>query len=532
MPKPTSPKQAAPTPPAPPAPVKPVPTPPSAVNAAAGPTRRAPSHFLRDVLLALVIGGAALGYYYKRVQTSTQVNHVAKKAKDLIEKDTPQDFYEAEKQLKKALDLDSSNAYSLSALAEMDALLWGEDGVADRRAPAEDYVRKADEVDPHFAERYSADSLVKLYGGQPAEAEKVVRAIIEKGARGARLYDALGRALRAQGKLEEAKKAFVEGTKLGRIPRFNVDLAQLYFDEGDLVNADTFVQKALETNPDHPRAQILRARIGVARGLNIKTATDDLLSLLGHRKSDLTPTLLAEAFTAKAALQLFNRQAADAVREAQEAVRADPRFADGHQILGLALVQTNNVGQALNEFDRARTLDPYVPAFYFEAAKALAQAKEIDKAVAILGKVSPKDEQYHLAYGDLLFRKGDKAGAMAEFDQALRQNQLSAQAYYGKGLILAEEKKIPEAGKAFEAAFGARPNYAEAHQQLGYLLLLGKKAEDAASEFEQALQMYAGSQAPREKLIALRDEFIERLKKGAPKGLVQKFQDDCKQIIH
>jgi tetratricopeptide (TPR) repeat protein len=275
----------------------------------------------------------------------------------------------------------------------------------------------------------------------------------------------------------------------------------------------------------------MRARLNIARGLNIKVATDDLASLLGPRKSELTPALLAQAYSARAALKLFNHQPAEAVRDAQEAVRANPKLASAHQVLGLALVQANNVGQALNEFDRARTLDPSVNAFYFEAAKALAQAKEVDKAVTILKKVALKDENYHLAYGDLLARKGDSAGALAEYDEALKQNQFSAPAFYGKGLILVQEKKIPEAGKAFESAFGARPNYAEAHQQMGYLLLDAKKGEDAASELEQALTMYVESGTPRDRLVALRDDFIARLKKGAPK-IVSKFEDDCKQILH
>lgn len=493
---------------------------------------RNPMHFARDVGLIAVVLIAGLGYYYKRVQTSSQVNHVAKKAKDLIEKDTPQDFYEAEKQLKKALDLDATNAYSLSALAEMNALLWGEDGVGDRRASAEAYTHKADALDPHFAERYSADSLVQLYGGQAAQAEASAHAILEKGAKGARLYDAYGRALRAQGKLDEARKAFTDATKNGRNPRFYADLSELYFDQGDLVNADNFVGKALESNGDHPRALILRARVSVARGTNIKTATDDLASLLGPRKGELPPTLLAEAYTARAELKLFNRQAADAVRDAQEAVKADPRFAAAHQALAAALVQSNNVGQALNEFDRAQALDPYVSAFYFDAAKALAAAGQGDKAVAILQKVLPKDEHYHLAYGDLLERKGDRAGALAQYEAALKINPLSAPAYYGRGKILVDQKNIPEAGKSFEAAFGAQPNFPEAHQQLGYLLLDGKKYEDAAGEFEAALSQFAGNHTPREKLVATRDDFIGRLKKSAPKALVTKFSDDAKQILH
>jgi tetratricopeptide (TPR) repeat protein len=536
MPQPTSPKPS-------PSPEAPNAANPKAVapsKAKAGPAGAAPrpsrpaSHFLRDVSIVFVVCAAGLAYYYKQVQTSKEVNHVAKKAKDLIEKDTPQDFYEAEKHLKDALALDSSNAYCLSALGEINALLWGEDGVADRRGQAEDYTHKADALDPHVAERYSADSLILLYAGQATQAEASVKAVIDRGAKSARLYDAYGRALRVEGKLDDARKAFTDATKAGRIPRFNVDLSEVFFDQGDAINAETYAQKALESNPEHPRALIMRARVGIARGLGIKSATDDLASLLGPRKTELTPSLLAEAYTARAELKIYNKQPADAAKDAKEAVAANGKYAPAHQALGMALVQSKDVGQALNEFDRAQAIDPYVSTFYFDAARALSLAGEGDKAIAILKKVATKDEHYHLAYGDLLERKGDQDNALAEYEEAIKLNSLSAQGFYGKGKILFAQKKIPEAGAAFQAALGAQPTFPEAHEQMGYVLLEGKKYEDAASEFEQSLNDMMQSQAPREQITALRDEFVNRLKKtkGVPKGLIATFNDDLKKIVH
>jgi len=172
----------------------------------------------------------------------------------------------------------------------------------------------------------------------------------------------------------------------------------------------------------------MRARVGIARGLSIKTATDDLASLLGPRKTELTPRLLAEAYTARAELKIYNKQPADAARDAQEAVKADAKYAPAHQALGLALVQSKDVGQALNEFDRAQALDPYVASFYFDTAKALSLAGAGDKAIAVLQKLANKDEHFHLAYGDLLVHKGDQDAALAEYEQAIKLNPLSRRA--------------------------------------------------------------------------------------------------------
>jgi tetratricopeptide (TPR) repeat protein len=188
----------------------------------------------------------------------------------------------------------------------------------------------------------------------------------------------------------------------------------------------------------------------------------------------------------------------------------------------------------LNEFDRAQALDPYISTFYYDAARTLSLAGEGDKAITILKKVATKDEHYHLAYGDLLERKGDEAGALPEYEEAIKINPLSSQGFYGKGKILLGQKKFPEAGQAFQAAFGAQPTFPEAHQGMAEVLLEGKKYEDAAAEYEQSLSDMMQSQATRDQVIAARDDYTSRMKKtkGFPKALLATFEDDCKKIIH
>ncbi|MHB1846340.1 MAG: tetratricopeptide repeat protein [Deltaproteobacteria bacterium] len=489
---------------------------------------------MRDVLVLGALLLAGLVFYYRHVQTSKEVNHVSKQAKDLADKDTPKDFAKAEQDLDHVLSLDPKNGYALSSHAELDALLWGEDGVLAKKADALDYSQRADAVDAHIQERYAADALVLLYGDHPADAEQFLVSVINRGAHGAQIFDALGRAQRRLGKLDMAQKSLSEAAKSSwRNPRFNADLGQLYFDLGDSLNALVYFQKALESNPDHPRSLIGRARAGIARGEKIKVATDDLASLLGPRKDELTPSLLALAYTARAELKLFGHQWPEALRDAQAAVAADRNCAPAREVVGRALAH-GQPQKALDAFDKALALDPYPTAFYFSSARALLDAGLADKAVSMMqryGKVLSKDEHYYLFYGDLLDRKGDKAGALAQLELALKANPFSAAAWYAKGRILQGEHKYPEAGKAYEAALGAQENFPEVHQQMAYMLLDAKKAVDAAGEFEQALELFKADQAPRTKLVALRDDFAKRFKK-APRPLQKKFWDDAKVILH
>ncbi len=490
---------------------------------------------LRDIIIFGVLLVAGLGLYYRHVQTSKQVNHVAKLAKDLAEKDTPQDFLAAEQDLEKVLTLDSSNGYALATHAELDALLWGQFGEADRRQSAEDYAKRADAVDAPIQERFAADALIKLYGGDPAGAKAFLVEVVKRGAHGAHLVDALGRTQRKLGELAAARENFKEAAKDWRTPRFNVDYAQLYFDMSDPLNAISYFEKALQSNPDHPGALIGRARAAIARGEKIKVATDDLASLLGPRKGELSPALLAGALTARSELKMYDRQWADAVKDARDATAADKSFAPAHEALGLALAHDKTTAaKSLAAFDEAIRLDPYVAGFYYSAAKALVAVGMADKGVAMMQRLDKglaRDENYYLIYGDLLDKKGDQAGALAQYEQALKLNAFSAPAWFAKGKLLQAQKKYPDAAKAYEAALGAQENFPEVHQQMGYILLDSKKPADAAAEFEQALELFKMDGAPREKLTGLRDSFEKSLKK-APKALQKKFSADMKVILH
>lgn len=490
---------------------------------------------VRDVVIFSVLLLVGLYFYRRHVNLAREVNHVAKGAKDLSEKDTPQDFYKAEKDLDKVLVLDSTNAYALSLHAELDALLWGEYGVAEKRKDAEDYAKRADAIDAPLQERFAADALLKLYSGDAAGAKQFVTEIVKRGAKGAQILDAMARAQRKLGELEPARENLKEAAKDWRTPRFNADYAQVYFDMSDTLNALSYFEKALQSNPDHPVSLIGRARAGIARGEKIKVATDDLASLLGPRKSELTPTLLAEALTTRAELKMFNRQYADAVKDARDATNSDRNYAPAWEALGLALTHDKaTAGKSLAAFDQALNLDPYVAGFNYAAAKALVAAGMADKGIAMmqrLDKSLPRDENYHLIYGDLLDKKGDQVAALAQYDEAIKINAFSAPAWYAKGKLLQGQKKYPDAAKAYEAALGAQEQFPEVHQQMGYILLDSKKDVDAAGEFETALGEFKMEGAPREKLLALRDNFEKALKK-APRGLQKKFTEDVKVILH
>ncbi len=493
-------------------------------------------HALRDIVLFAALLGAGLWFYSRHVKTAQSVYAVSKHARDLAEKDTPDDLKKALADLDRALALDSTAGYAVSTHAELDALLWGQFGLPDYRVQAEEFVRRADRAGAPLQEHYAADALVMLYSGKPQQALDFLKDLFSKRTKGgSHLFDVAGRVQRRLGMLAAAKKSFTEAGKDWRTPRFNVDLGQLFFDMNDPGNALSTFERALQANPDHPGALIGRARAAIAKGEKVSLATSDLASLLGPRKTELSPTLLAQAYTARAELSLATGQSPAAVADARAAIAADASYAPGYEALGLSLTHDPATkGQAQGMFDKALALDPYVLDFYFAAAKALVAAGLGDAGVAMMNRLDkslPRDENYFLIFGDLLHKKGDQAGALAQYDQAIKLNPFSAQAWYAKGNVLQLQKNFPDAGKAYDAALGAQQNFPEVHQQLGYMLLENKKPADAAAEFEEALEQWVMNGAPHDKIVSHRDQFVKLLAKAPPK-LRKKFAEDLKQIVH
>ena len=359
---------------------------------------------------------------------------------------------------------------------------------------------------------------------------------MKKGAHGSHVADALGRVERKLGKLEIAKKTLAEAAKDWRTPRYNADLAQIYFDTNDTLNALSYFEKALQSNPDHPVSLIGRARAGIARGEKIKVATDDLASLLGPRKPELTPTLVAMALTARAELKMFNRQYPEAIKDARDATELDRTYAPAHEALGLAL--THDKAQAPRSLVRLRS---------GAAPRSLRRDVLLLGRPGALGGGDGRQGDWHdvaarqvvAARRELLpdlrrSRSTRRATLRAPWRSTTRRSRSTPSARRPtspRASCCRAQKKYPEAAKAYEAALGAQPNFPEVHQQMGYILMDSKKPVDAAGEFEKALGGFKLEGAPREKLNALRDNFVLNLKK-APKPLQKKFADDVKVILH
>jgi tetratricopeptide (TPR) repeat protein len=149
---------------------------------------------------------------------------------------------------------------------------------------------------------------------------------------------------------------------------------------------------------------------------------------------------------------------AAAVPELRQAVRESPDSYDSHYLLALTLSETGQLKEAIEEFEKAIAL----------------ATKDDSKIIAF----------YNLA--NAYFDLSDYQNAADAYRNSLKFDASLSKVHNNLGLALAGMKRTSDAAAEFKQAVDLKPQYAEAHYNLGVAYLQnGKKGE--AREVARAL---------------------------------------------
>lgn len=489
--------------------------------------------FLVAVLGAAVLLGGGVFLYYRHAQTKKQVYELDKSARDLMVRDNPKDLLAAKAKFAQSLELDGSDGFGVSSTALIEVLLAGDYGLASEKAGADEFTARAESLNAPIDEHFTANALWLLKTGKLEEAEKYVKGVQERGGLPAGLANVLGRIRHGQGKLDESRAFLKKAQDIAwRNPRFAADLADAYLGDGDPINAQTFYEKALEANSQHLRSQVGLARARIARGQDLKKASDDLDAVQALPAGETTPTLTAMALTARSELRRFEQKFDEAAKLADQAIAADPSYAWAYVAKGEAQAHKGDANAA-GSFEKAIALDAHTGAFYLAAARGLALLKNSAKAEEFMGAYAKNlkvDDRYHLVYGDLMKSLGNLDKAQSEYDAALKLNGLNAKAHYALGQVLMA-KNDAGAQKEFEAALASQRNFPDAQVQLGNITFNQKKYEDSLQEFAKALVMMKTANVDRSQIDGLLEDVNGRLVKANQKALAKAWMEQGKQLV-
>ena len=205
-------------------------------------------------------------------------------------------------------------------------------------------------------------------------------------------YGVMGREQAGPRAREAAARAVALDPELGAA-HYTQAFTRLVFDY-DWARAEAGFRRALELSPGSAEAHDLYGRMcaGIGRfdeaiALQRRGVELDPLTL----RSDLANTLLRAG------------RNEEATREAERAIRLEPRDARLHATLGWALFRQGRVDEGLAALDRAVTLSPTENGWLAQRGQALAMAGRTDEAHEVLRRLQDPSRPtpvspYHLAY--------------------------------------------------------------------------------------------------------------------------------------
>jgi len=491
---------------------------------------------IRDIVLVAIVLGAGFFWYYTKTTNEKLANATAIEARDLLLKDNPQDYEAAAAKLAEVLEkYDPQHGYSLAALAELNAILWGENHLESRKADALKFAAQAMAANPAIAEQYSAQALVTTFDGKAEEAERFLAdSVLEKGGGGARIFAALGQAQRAQGKLVESRRAFKAAIDSDwRNARFAQLIGESYLEEGDTANAVAYFERGLAANSEHYGCRLGLARARLQRGEQVKESAEVIEKILGE-SANLTPALHAMALVAQAELRLLEQKVDEAIASASQAAEKDPAYAWAYAVKARAEANKGpeNVSAAIADFDKAIAADPYVAAFHFDAAVTLASGGEADKAVEYLEKYPlKKDDRFHLKYGHVLRALDRLDAALVQYEEARKLNETNAEIYLSKGVVLIAQNKLDEARAELDMALRAQEFNPPVHVQIAQIHFAKKEWEEGLQTYARALEQWKRQRVPREQLAASIAEVKQLLLKAGQRQYAQIWEEEATAMV-
>ncbi|MFL9904870.1 tetratricopeptide repeat protein [Paraburkholderia sp. RL17-337-BIB-A] len=163
----------------------------------------------------------------------------------------------------------------------------------------------------------------------------------------------------------------------------------------------------------------------------------------------------------------------EAIGQYQLALAANPSLVDAHLNLGTALSKLGRYGDALACYQTVSALDSQSAEAHFNAGNAynaqgddVAAIASFERALALRGNYA----EAHINLGSLIGKLGDYAGAESQYRRAvaLKPNPTNLVCLGGS---LGAQGRLDEEEGFYRHALALDPDYADAHQNLAWLLL-------------------------------------------------------------
>ncbi len=195
-------------------------------------------------------------------------------------------------------------------------------------------------------------------------------------------------------------------------------------------------------------------------------------------------------------LYLQKNESLPAVNAFSMALEKDDENPFYHNSMAFALVQLEQYDDAIEHYQKAINInpDPYWTSIVCQALGSVYfEIKENPEAAVVLYQtaavLNPENDECHIAIGDTYFAVDDYDNAIKAYCDAIKVNPENAKSYCKCGMALWEKDYTEEAIVAYHKAINLNPEYSIAYNNLGVIYLddIGN-IQEAIDLFNKALE--------------------------------------------
>jgi tetratricopeptide (TPR) repeat protein len=164
----------------------------------------------------------------------------------------------------------------------------------------------------------------------------------------------------------------------------------------------------------------------------------------------------------------------------------------GHDNLGNALLEKNQIDEAIRQYQEAIRLAPDFAEPHYNLGIAFGKNGQMDEAIRQFQEVirlKPDNTDAHYSLGTAYGMMGQIDGAISQFHEVIRLKPDFAEAHNNLGIALVNKNQIDEAINQFQEAIRLKPDCAEAHNNLGIALVNRGRFDEAIVNYQKAIQI-------------------------------------------
>ena len=181
-----------------------------------------------------------------------------------------------------------------------------------------------------------------------------------------------------------------------------------------------------------------------------------------------------------------------AIEHFRKALAINPNLVEAHGSLGNALRKKKKVEEAIQHYRQALDINPNSAPTHNNLGNALHDKKEVEEAIKHFHKaieINPKSAAAHVNLAAALRDKKDLDGAIEHGRKALLIDPNLAEAHVNLGNALRDKKDVAEAIQHYLKAIEIKPNLPQAHHNLAFTLHRQKDVEGAIKCYRKALDI-------------------------------------------